>query len=105
MKKDVFNGKIKSEYSKSIKFLLVFASIVFCAVATFFLLLALLSDNFDNGAKIVLFIMSGVSYIAAAIYPLITVLCVRTYPKHKALTEFFIKKYALIDTDDADNQI
>ena len=99
MKNDIFNGKVKSEYSKSIKFLLVFASAVFCAVATFFLLLALLSDNFDYGAQIVLFVMSGISYFAAVLYPLITVLCVRTYPKYKALTEFFIKKYALVDTD------
>ena len=105
MKKDIFNGKIKLEYSKSIKFLLVFASIIFCAVATFFLLLALLYDTVDYGGKIVLFVMSGISYLAAVLYPLITVLCVRTYPKHKALTEFFIKEYALVNTVDTDNQI
>ena len=103
MKNDVFNGKIKSEYSKGIKFLLIFASIVFCAVATFFLLLALLYDNVDYGGKIVLFVMSGVSYLAAILYPLITVLCVRTYPKYRTLTKFFIKEYALVDTDDTNN--
>ena len=104
MKKDIFNGKVKKEYSKSIKFLLIFASAVFIAVATLFLLLALLSDNFDYSAQIVLFVMSGISYLAAVLYPLITVLCIRTYPKHKTLTEFFIKEYALVDTNDADNQ-
>ncbi|MDE7168420.1 MAG: hypothetical protein K2O28_06205 [Clostridia bacterium] len=104
MKNDIFNGKVKPEYSKSIKFLLIFASIIFCAVATFFLLLALLSDNFDYGARIVLLIMSGVSYLAAVLYPLITVLCVRTYPKYKALAKLFIKEYALVDTVDKENQ-
>ncbi len=100
MKKDIFNGKIKKEYIKSIKFLLVFASAVFCAVATFFLLLALLYDTVDYGGKIVLFVMSGVAYLAAVLYPLLTVLCVRTYPKYKALAKFFIKEYALDDTDE-----
>lgn len=104
MKKDIFNGKIKPEYSKSIKFFLVFASIIFCAVATFFLLLALLYGNIDYGGKIVMFVMSGVSYLAAVLYPLISVLCVRTYPKHKKLTNFFIKDYALNDTLNEDNQ-
>lgn len=104
MQTDIFNGKIKKEYSKSIKFLLFFASAVFCAVATFFLLLVFLYDNVDYGGKIVLFVMSGVSYLAAVLYPLITVLCVRTYPKYKTLTKFFIKDYALTDTLNEDNQ-
>ena len=100
MSKDIFNGKVRTEYRKLTIFTFVFASLVFFACATIFLLTALLYDKVEYDARIALLIMSGISYVFSVFFPLTTVLCIRKYPKYRMLTKFFIKDYVLIDTND-----
>lgn len=103
MKKDIFNGKVKSEYRKGLLGSFIFGSIIFLACATLFLCFAFLYDNVEDGVEILLLVMSGLSYFSSVFYPLTSILCIRKYPKYKKLTSLLIKDYLLIDDTDKAN--
>lgn len=106
MKKDIFNGKVKPEYTTSVLVSIILSSVVYLACAILFLCLGLFYNKVENAARIVLYVVSGVCFIFAVIYPTVTVTCVRTYPKHEKMTHVFVKPYFLNNeqhsTDDDD---
>lgn len=99
MKKDVFKGKIKSEHIGTLYFSIVFAAVIYLACAILFLCLGLFYNKVEYVARIVLYVVSGVCFLLAVIYPITTVICVRTYPKYKKLTCLLVKPYFLNDEE------
>lgn len=95
MKKDVFNGNIKKEYIGSVMFGLVFGSIIWLVCFLFILIMALTYDKIEYAAKILMFVMAGISLLASVIYPVVTIWMIRTYPKYPRLTRQMIKPYFL----------
>lgn len=95
MKKDIFNGKIKPEHATSVFVSMILACVVYLACAILFLCLGLFYDKVEYAARIVLFVVSGLSFLFSVLYPTATILCVRTYPKYRKLTHFFVKPYFL----------
>ena len=101
MEKDIFNGKVKAEHRKSVKKQLVSCGVLGIATGTLFLLTALLYDNLDYDLQIALFVMTAIAYLFA-IWQLLTILCIRKYPKLKIFLKGYIKNHILIDVDGAD---
>lgn len=99
MKKDVFNGKIKKEYIGITCFSIVLATLVFIGCAVMFLCIGLFQSNVEDAARIAMYVVSGISGACAVVYPAATIACVRTYPKHKKLTRFFVKEYVLVNDE------
>ncbi len=93
MSKDWFNGKIKEEHIKITKFSLVFGSSIFFICATFLLVIAILYQNVDSDiTRIKIFIIAGFAYLCSILLPFLSLISIRSYPKHKKLAHLFIKK-------------
>lgn len=103
MKKDIFNGKIKSRYVRVTFFSILAAALLFLCCAIFFLCLGLFYAKEDRVAQIAMFVVAGLGFVCAVIFPVCTVACVRSYPKHKTLTHYFIKPHYL-NNDETDEQ-
>lgn len=99
MKKDILNGKIKQEHMGTLLFSITAATLIFLGGAVMFLCIALLYPNVEYAARIILYVCSALCFIFSVVFPLATVLCVRTYPKHKKLTHLLVKKYVLTDEE------
>ncbi len=105
MKKDIFNGKVKVEYRKTVRNHLIIASIIVFVIATSLLLFAILYDEIQYGSRIVLFIICALGYLYTALYPLITVWCIRNYPKYKTLLKLLISDDSyFVDVVDKDSK-
>lgn len=102
MKKDIFNGRIKEQYVGYMKTSIVFVEAIFFCFAALCLCSALYFDNMDYDMRLVLYILSGVVFAFCIAFPIVTILCIRSYPKHKAFTKRLVKEYVLktyIDED------
>ncbi|MCM1289061.1 MAG: hypothetical protein NC132_00125 [Corallococcus sp.] len=99
MKKDIFNGKIKKEYVRTALFSAVFAALIYLACAILFLCLGLFYDNAEQSARAVLYVVCGVCFVLSVFYPLATVLCARSYPKHKKFAHVFLKPYLFVEEE------
>ena len=99
MKKDIFNGNIKKEYINYVKFSLAFASILFFIFFIFFLLFALLYEKIEYAAKIMMFIFSGLCFLASFLYPTVSIYSIRNYSKHPKLAKSMIKPFFFQDFD------
>lgn len=104
MKKDIFNGKIATEYNGLVKFTLIFAPIIFILCGVMFLLVALFYENVEYAARIFLYCIAPLSIIAGISYPLITLHLIKIYPKHRKITKLFIKEYVFREYDGADEK-
>lgn len=102
MKEDIFNGNIKKEYINYVKFSLAFASIIFFICSVFFLLFALLDEKIEYASRIILFIYSGLCFLASFLYPTVSIYAIRNYSKHRKLARAMIKPFVFHDTDDDD---
>ena len=99
MKKDIFNGNIKKEYINYVKFSLVFASILFFIFFVFFLLFALLYEKIEYAARIMMFIFSGLCFLASFLYPTVSIYAIRNYSKYPKLAKSMIKPFVFQDFD------
>ena len=99
MKKDIFNGNIKKEYINYVKFSLAFASILFFIFFVFFLLFALLYEKIEYAARIMMFIFSGLCFLASFLYPTVSIYAIRNYSKHSKLARTMIKPFVFQDFD------
>jgi len=95
MKKDIFNGKIKPEHATSVFVSMIISCVIYLACAILFLCLGLLYDNVEHAARIVLYVVSGLCFLLTVLFPVATVILVRTYPKYRKLTHVFVKPYFL----------
>jgi len=99
MKKDIFNGNIKKEYINYVKFSLALASILFFIFFIFFLLFALLYEKIEYAARIMMFIFSGLCFLASFLYPTVSIYAIRYYSKHPKLAKSMIKPFVFQDFD------
>ena len=99
MKKDIFNGNIKKEYINHVKFSLAFTSILFFLFFVFFLLFALLYEKIEYAARIMIFIFSGLCFLASFLYPTVSIYSIRNYSKHPKLAKSMIKPFVFQDFD------
>ena len=99
MKKDIFNGKIATEYNGFVKFTLIFPPVILILCGVMFLLVALFYENVEYVARIFLFYVSSLAIIAGISYPLITLYLIKIYPKHRKITKHFIKEYHFREYD------
>ena len=99
MKEDIFNGNIKKEYINYVKFSLAFASILFFFFFVFFLLFALLYEKIEYAARILMFIISGLCFLASFLYPTVSIYAIRNYSKHPKLAKSMIKPFVFQDFD------
>ncbi|MGN0807679.1 MAG: hypothetical protein ACI4MN_04440 [Candidatus Coproplasma sp.] len=97
MKKDLFNGNIKREfigYMELSIFLIFFICFVGSAV---FLLIALFYENIDHVGRIVLYVMSGITFLCAVLFPVLSVYVIRNHTKHPKLTKIMFKPFVFKD--------
>ena len=99
MKKDIFNGNIKKEYINYVKFSVAFASILFFIFFVFVLLLALLYEKIEYDARIMMFIFSGLCFLASFLYPTVSIYAIRNYSKYPKLAKSMIKPFVFQDFD------
>ena len=102
MEKDIFNGKVKEEHIKFVKGSIIAASAVMIILATALILFAVFYDRIQYDAQIALYIICALAYLFAVLAPLVTILCIRKYPKYKGLTKLFIDVSFLVDIDKDD---
>ena len=99
MKKDIFNGNIKQEYINYVKYSLFFASILFFLFFVSFLLFALLYEKVEYAARIMMFIFSGLCFLASFLYPTVSIYAIRNYSKYPKLAKSMIKPFVFQDFD------
>ena len=97
MSKDLFNGNIKKEYINYVKFSLIFATVLFFAFFVFFLLFALLYEKIEDAARIMMFIFSGLCFLASFLYPTVSIYEIINYSKHPKLAKSMFKPFVFQD--------
>ena len=97
MKKDIFNGNVKKQYINLVKFSLALAFILFFISFVFFLLFALLYEKIEYAARIMMFVFSGLCFLASFLYPTVSIYAIRNYSKHSKLAKSMIKPYVFKD--------
>ncbi len=100
MKKDIFNGNIKTEYIGYVKVSLIFFVIACLFPCCVFFFVALLYEKVEYAARILMFVMSGVLLVASFLYPLISLWAIKNYDKHPKLAKKLIKEFVFIDFDE-----
>ena len=45
--------------------------------------------------RIILYVFADVLFVLTAVFPVVTVCCIRSYPKHRALTLLLVKELVL----------
>lgn len=95
--KDIFNGNIKEEYIGYVKFTLIFAGGIFFICALGILLCALLYEKIEFAARILMFVISGISFLASFLYPVISIYAIRNYSKHPKLAKAMLKPFVFKD--------
>ena len=73
----------------------VSAFMVLCSTVIFFITLFPISEI--GTPEIVLLIICPIIFVIGILYPIITVILIRSYPKHKKLTKLFIVDFVLKD--------
>ena len=99
MKKDIFNGKIATEYNGVVKFTLIFPPVILILCGVMFLLVALFYENVEYAARIYLYCASSLAIVAGISYPLVTLRLIKIYPKHRKITKGFIKEFVFREYD------
>ena len=97
MSKDLFNGNIKKEYENYVKFTLVIVSVLFFVFFLFFLIVALAYKKIEYAARLMMFVMSGLSFLASFAYPILSIYAIQNYSKHPRLAKLMIKPFVFQD--------
>ena len=91
MKKDIFNGYILESKKKNVKGQLIVTPIIFLVLAGMFIFFAVVyGEQMQPSVKNFLCILSGVMILYGILYPILTLLCIRNYPKCKKIIFLFI---------------
>ena len=93
MKKEIFKGKILTEFIWLVKFTLIFTAIIFILCALLILGIAVFYEKVDHLARIVLYVFAFLSLVAGIGYPLVTLHLIRIYPQKRKITKHFLKEY------------
>lgn len=96
MKLSLFNGKIKQEHVATTLLSIILGTATFLACAILFLCMALFYDKVEDNARTVMYVVSAISFVCSVSYPIATVVCIRTYPKHKSLAHRLLKDYVFV---------
>ncbi|MBQ1269189.1 MAG: hypothetical protein IIY09_01770, partial [Clostridia bacterium] len=64
MKKDIFNGKISTEWIGMVKFTLIFTALIFVLCGLLFLIVAIFYDNVEYSARIFLYCIAPLNIVA-----------------------------------------
>lgn len=99
-KKDIFNGYILKKYKGAVIFSLILFSSLLLAFALAFGGICIFVDEIDLASRIMLAVLSGIASILWIVYPLATILTVRSYPKHKRLARVFLMNYVFVKIPD-----
>ena len=102
MKKDIFNGKIKQEHVGTTLFSIIFGAVIFLAAAIFCLCMVLFYDKIEPNGRTLMYIISAICFICSVAYPIATLICVRSYPKHKNLAHKLLKDYLFVEARNED---
>lgn len=54
-----------------------------------------LRKKMDADMRIILYVFADVLFVLTAVFPVVTVCCIRSYPKHRALTLLLVKELVL----------
>ena len=57
--------------------------------------MALFYENMGTDMRVVLYAFGGVLFVLSVACPVVSVLCIRSYPKHKTLTLMLVKEFVL----------
>ena len=98
MKKDIFNGKIRTEFRGWVIFTLVLSAFVGVACGLLFLLIAIF-DDYELVAKALFYGIAALSMLGGIGYSVATLCLIRIYPKYKRITLHFIKEFVFRETD------
>ena len=91
MKKDIFNGYILESKKKYVKGMLIVTPIIFLVIAGMLIFFAVVyGEQMQPSVKNFLCILSGVMILYGILYPILTLLCIRNYPKCKKIIFLFI---------------
>lgn len=96
MKKDFFNGKVRGQYTGYMRTSIIFVTCLFLCAAVLFLCMVLFYEKkMDADMRIILYVFADVLFVLTAVFPVVTVCCIRSYPKHRALTLLLVKELVL----------
>ena len=90
--KDIFNNNIKKQWVSSVIFALVFSFVLFLGLGIAMLLLTQTYDKIEPTAKTFSCFIAIFSIFCSVVYPIISVVLIRHYPKHRKLAHMFIKE-------------
>lgn len=93
MKKDIFNGKILSEWKSGVIISLILFAVIFIGGGLYFFLTAILDDGLEYVLRIFLYCSSALCIILGIGGPLLTLHLIRIYPEHRKFTKLFIQEY------------
>ena len=91
MKKDIFNGYIKESEKKYVKCQLIATPIILLVLASMLIFFAIVyGEKMKLEVKNCLLVISGIMILYGILYPILTLLCIRNYPKCKKIMSLFI---------------
>lgn len=93
MQNDIFKGKIQKQYYGYVKFSIILVSVLFFVIGIFILLIALFYEKVEPAARIFMYVLSSVSILASILYPILTILAIKIYPKHTKFAYSMLKEF------------
>lgn len=95
--KDIFNGNIKKEYIREAKASLILFSVLMFICGVFFLWGALFYEKVEEGARILLFILAGISLLLTIVNPAATIYFVKRQDQYPRIARLLLKEYLFKD--------
>ncbi len=94
MKKDFFNGNIKHQFVSHIWATIIIVAVTFFGLGGFFIYLPFSDAVADRATAISLWCFGVVSFLLGIWYSFGTIFIIRSYPKHKKITKWFLNSDA-----------
>lgn len=93
MQNEIFKGKIQKQYYGYVKFTIILVSILFFVIGIFFLLVALFYEKVEPAARIFMYVLSSLSILTSILYPILTIIAIKIYPKHTKIAYSMLKEF------------
>ena len=100
MKKDIFNGKIKKEHAGTALFSIILGTVVFAVCAVVLLCFGMFYEGLEYNVSTLMIVASVICFVCVPAFPAATIICARTYPKHKKLAHLLLKDYMFVELPD-----
>ena len=91
--KDIFKGKIQKQYYRYVKFTIILVGDLFLVFGIFILMMALFYDKVEPSARIFMYVLASLSLLSSLLYPLLTLLAIKMYPKHTKFAYGMLKEF------------